>query len=388
MLNSSAKGSQPRGEEAVRILSFFMGSMKNPTLQSPPSLDEMLSWTVLTPHYHEDVLYALNRKEVATYFGMQGSDVSKVSDLVNPNDDGVTVMAWLRSNYSHDWDNMLERLKPALTKANIDAKSVREADFDEGAPLAAHRMELLQWASYRGQHLSRTVRGMMAYEKALRLLAKIENPNPGVSALRYNSSIDDLVRSKFSQWWHLRIMVMQGNLVNQNKDGLPGVWRCCFTSILDFAARHGTPINDPQCTEELYRIRLPVNRLQSSESQKGIILGEGKPENQNASIIYCFGEAIQAIDMNQDNYLFEALKMRNLIDEFNPPRYTDDTWKTAIGPYARRNCGPDKVAIKTKAEVTKLIQNGHAPSLQMEDVTTDIVAYERPWPDMRSMPVT
>ena len=409
MLNSSAKGSQPRGEEAVRILSFFMGSLKNPTLQSPPSMDEMLSWTVLTPHYHEDVLYALNRKEVATYFGMQGSDTSKVSDLVNPNDDGVTVMAWLRSNYSHDWDNMLERLKPALTKANIDAKSVREADFDEGAPLAAHRMELLQWASYRGQHLSRTVRGMMAYEKALRLLAKIENPNPGVSALRYNSSIDDLVRSKFSY------IVASQNYGNARKSAKPeqrwlarGVemllhqhpgLRVAFLddkktasakiqySVL-IRARHGTPINDPQCTEELYRIRLPVNRLQSSESQKGIILGEGKPENQNASIIYCFGEAIQAIDMNQDNYLFEALKMRNLIDEFNPPRYTDDTWKTAIGPTARRNCGPDKVAIRTKAEITKLVSNGHAPTLQTEDVITDIIAYEKPWPDMRSMPVS
>lgn len=32
---------------------------------------------------------------------------------------------------------------------------------------------------------------------------------------------------------------------------------------------------------------------------KGVILGEGKPENQNASIIYCFNEALQTIDMNQ-----------------------------------------------------------------------------------------
>ncbi len=28
-------------------------------------------------------------------------------------------------------------------------------------------------------------------------------------------------------------------------------------------------------------------------------LGEGKPENQNAAIIFCFNEALQAIDMNQ-----------------------------------------------------------------------------------------
>lgn len=29
--------------------------------------------------------------------------------------------------------------------------------------------------------------------------------------------------------------------------------------------------------------------------------------------------------MNQDNYLAEALKMRNLINEFNPPVYNDLT---------------------------------------------------------------
>jgi hypothetical protein len=40
-----------------------------------------------------------------------------------------------------------------------------------------------------------------------------------------------------------------------------------------------------------------------------VVLGEGKPENQNASVIFCFGEVVQAIDMNQDNYLAEALKV-------------------------------------------------------------------------------
>ena len=408
MLNTSAKGAQPRGDEAVRILSFFMGSLKNPTLNNPPSLDEMLSWTVLTPHYSEDVLYALNKKEIAGYFGMKGANVSKISDLMSPNEDGVTVMAWLRSNYSLDWDNLMERLSPALKNTNIDANSVRESDFDEGAPLAHCRMDLLQWASYRGQHLSRTVRGMMAYEKALRLLAKIENPNPGVSALRYNSSIDDLVRSKFSyvvasqnygntrkamnpsDRWLARGVEM---LLHQH----PGL-RVAFldnqetsSAVVQYSvlirARHGTPIEDPQCTEELYRIRLPVNRLPPGLSKLGIILGEGKPENQNASIIFCFGEAIQAIDMNQDNYLFEALKMRNLIDEFNPPKYNDDTWKTALSPYASRRSGVDKIAIKTKAEVTKLIETGNAPNLETKQVIQDVIAYERPWPDMRNMPV-
>ena len=54
-------------------------------------------------------------------------------------------------------------------------------------------------------------------------------------------------------------------------------------------ARIGVPASDPGCTEELYRVRLPQNR----ETGHGVVLGEGKPENQNAAIIFCFGEVVQ-----------------------------------------------------------------------------------------------
>lgn len=82
----------------------------------------------------------------------------------------------------------------------------------------------------------------------------------------------------------------------------------------------------------IYKIKLPGNA----------ILGEGKPENQNHAIIFTRGECLQTIDMNQvscvccfkqlcsfsfllpylchtieqEHYMEEALKMRNLLDEF------------------------------------------------------------------------
>jgi callose synthase len=58
--------------------------------------------------------------------------------------------------------------------------------------------------------------------------------------------------------------------------------------------------------KEIYSIKLPGN----------FKLGEGKPENQNHAIIFTRGNAVQTIDMNQDNYFEEALKMRNLLEEF------------------------------------------------------------------------
>jgi callose synthase len=36
-------------------------------------------------------------------------------------------------------------------------------------------------------------------------------------------------------------------------------------------------------------VRLPRN----GETAHGVVLGEGKPENQNAAIIFCFGEVVQ-----------------------------------------------------------------------------------------------
>ena len=61
-----------------------------------------------------------------------------------------------------------------------------------------------------------------------------------------------------------------------------------------------------QSIKEVYRVQLPGNP----------VLGEGKPENQNHAIIFTRSRYLQAIDMNQDGYFEESLKMRNLLEEF------------------------------------------------------------------------
>ena len=60
----------------------------------------------------------------------------------------------------------------------------------------------------------------------------------------------------------------------------------------------------------MYRVRLPGNA----------IVGEGKPENQNHAVVFTRGETLQTIDMNQDGFFEEALKTRNLVQEFRGPR--------------------------------------------------------------------
>lgn len=39
--------------------------------ETPPAIEDMLSWNTLTPHYEEDVIYALNSASVARHFGME-----------------------------------------------------------------------------------------------------------------------------------------------------------------------------------------------------------------------------------------------------------------------------------------------------------------------------
>ncbi|GMY22214.1 callose synthase 1-like isoform X2 [Fagus crenata] len=79
------------------------------------------------------------------------------------------------------------------------------------------------------------------------------------------------------------------------------IWYAIFSTI--FGGIYGA---FRRLGEVIYRIKLPGPA----------ILGEGKPENQNHAIIFTRGEGLQTIDMNQDNYMEEAFKMRNLLQEF------------------------------------------------------------------------
>ena len=353
ILETSSKAAQPRGEEANRVLAFFMGSLRNPTLEEPPAVEDMLSFNTLTPHYEEDVIYAVDRKATAKMFGLDENTSKGLSDLVSENEDGVTTAAFLRSFYDKEWKNLIERLNPKIKKLErMDPSQVTEADFCPGGDLAPLSEELVLWASHRGQLLARTVRGMMAYENALRRLATAENLQ--IPEKYRTRIIEDLVRSKFTY-----VVASQVYGKNKNSSSAKGRWMAhsIDTLLLQYSGlrvayldahrgsrgdqqyavlirgRVGMAATERNCTEELYRVRLPLNK-DPRGAKFGVILGEGKPENQNAAIIFCFGEVIQAIDMNQDNFLAEAFKMRNLIGEFNAPAYNSVGYNVAAAVHA------------------------------------------------------
>ena len=92
-----------------------------------------------------------------------------------------------------------------------------------------------------------------------------------------------------------------------------------FFSVLIKSER--SPVTGQAEIKEVYRIQLPGNP----------VLGEGKPENQNHAIIFTRGENLQTIDMNQSNYFEEALKMRNLLEEFDCDGVGPDRARVAAG---------------------------------------------------------
>ncbi|KAL6645417.1 hypothetical protein ACP70R_017025 [Stipagrostis hirtigluma subsp. patula] len=304
----------PSNLEARRRLTFFTNSLFM-DMPDAPKVRNMLSFSALTPYYNEPVLFS-------------------IKELEEENEDGVSTLFYLQKIYPDEWKNFQERV--GWEEELKDNEELKE--------------ELRLWASYRGQTLTRTVRGMMYYRKALILeafldMAKHEDLMEGYKAAE---SVNDeqwkiQQRSLFAQCEAvadmkftyvvscqqygndkraalsraqdiLQLMRTHSSLrvayIDEVEDrvGDKKMETAYYSTLVKVALTKDSESTDPvqNLDQVIYRIKLPGPAL----------LGEGKPENQNHAIIFTRGEGLQTIDMNQDNYMEEALKMRNLLQEF------------------------------------------------------------------------
>lgn len=268
---------EPKSKEAKRRLTFFVNSLFM-DIPNAPSIHDMFSWNVLTPYYKESVTLSKGELEAR-------------NDAL-----GVSTMLYMQTLFKADWNNYLERMG-LQDEDKIWSKKYASATR--------------QWASIRAQTLNRTVSGMMYFEKALRLLANLERLD--------DDTTNDLMGEKFGyivacqvygqmkrdqdpkaddiedlmhRFPHMRVAYIDS--VRNIRSGDMAFYSCLVKS------------NGNGKIQELYRVRLPGNP----------ILGEGKPENQNHAMIFTRGEFVQTIDMNQEGYFEEALKMRNALQEF------------------------------------------------------------------------
>ncbi|XP_078446407.1 callose synthase 9-like [Wolffia australiana] len=293
----------PKNLEARRRLEFFTNSLFMHMPEAKP-VREMLSFSVFTPYFAETVLYSLD-------------------DLKKKNEDGISTIFYLQKIYPDEWNNFLARIGKD--------ENFPEADLFKNENDA---LELRFWASYRGQTLARTVRGMMYYRKALMLQSFLERDNyedaetsvtadniADVQGYELSPEARALADLKFTYVVTCQIYGKQKEekkaeaadvlLLMQRNEAL----RVAFIHGIE-TLRDGKPYVEHYSKlvkadihgkdQEIYKIKLPGNPK----------LGEGKPENQNHAIVFTRGNAVQTIDMNQDSYFEEALKVRNLLEEF------------------------------------------------------------------------
>ncbi|KAI3728660.1 hypothetical protein L6452_17299 [Arctium lappa] len=308
----------PVNLEARRRIAFFSNSLFM-NMPHAPQVEKMMAFSVLTPYYNEDVVY--NKEQLRT-----------------ENEDGVSTLYYLQTIYADEWVNFLQRMR-------------REGMVSEDELWTTKLRDLRLWASYRGQTLARTVRGMMYYYRALKMLAfldsasemdiregsqahggslgggsSLEMTSLGRNLSRADSTVSTLFKGheygttlmKYTYVVACQIYGTQKAKKDPHADEILYLMKnneaLRVAYVDELPTRNGIEYYsvlvkyDQQMEKEveIYRVKLPGP----------LKLGEGKPENQNHALIFTRGDAVQTIDMNQDNYFEEALKMRNLLEEY------------------------------------------------------------------------
>lgn len=325
----------PVNLEARRRIAFFSNSLFM-NMPHAPQVEKMMAFSVLTPYYSEDVLFSKEQ-------------------LRTENEDGISILYYLQTMFDDEWKNFMERMR-------------REGMVKDSDVWTEKLKDLRLWASYRGQTLSRTVRGMMYYYRALKMLAFLDSASemdiregarelgsmrrdsldgfnsersPSSKSLsRASSSVGMLFKGheygtalmKFTYVVACQIYGTQKEkkdpradeilYLMKNNEALRVAYVDEVATGRDEKEYYSVLVKYDQQLDkevEIYRIKLPGP----------LKLGEGKPENQNHAIIFTRGDAVQTIDMNQDNYFEEALKMRNLLEEYK--RYYGIRKPTILG---------------------------------------------------------
>lgn len=312
----------PENLEARRRIAFFSNSLFM-NMPHAPQVEKMMAFSVLTPYYNEEVLYS--REQLRT-----------------ENEDGVSTLYYLQTIYADEWKNFMQRMR-------------REGMEKDSEIWTTKLRDLRLWASYRGQTLGRTVRGMMYYYRALKMLAFLDSASEmdikegsrELGSMRRDNGLDSF-DSESSPSQSLSRNSSSVNLLFKGHEYGTALMKYTYVVACQIYGAQKAK-KDPHAEEILYLMKnnealrvayvdevntgrdemeyysvlvkydqqldkeVEIYRVQLPGPLK---LGEGKPENQNHALIFTRGDAVQTIDMNQDNYFEEALKIRNLLEEY------------------------------------------------------------------------
>ncbi|KAH9607937.1 hypothetical protein KSS87_011766 [Heliosperma pusillum] len=326
LISKDSMHNVPRNLEARRRIAFFSNSLFM-NMPHAPQVEKMLAFSVFTPYYSEEVVYSKEQ-------------------LQKENEDGVSTLYYLQTIYNDEWENFMQRMR-------------REGVANEKELWSNKLRELRLWASYRGQTLSRTVRGMMYYYRALKMLAFLDaasevdikegahelgavrqssgldgvgsekqpSMRSGSSLSRASSSISQLYKgheygTALMKYTYVIACQIYGAQKDEKKPQAEEILQLLKNNEA-LRVAYVDEVSTGRVEKEYYSVLVKYDQQLEQEVEiyrvklpGPIKLGEGKPENQNHAIIFTRGDAVQTIDMNQDNYFEETLKVRNLLEEF------------------------------------------------------------------------
>lgn len=332
----------PKGSEAERRISFFAQSLTT-AIPEPLPVDAMPTFSVLTPHYSEKILLSLR-------------------EIIREEDQNtrVTLLEYLKQLHPVEWDNFvkdtkilaeetsgfpgappfgLEDEKAAGKGAKTDDLPFYCIGFKSAAPEYTLRTRI--WSSLRAQTLYRTVSGFMNYNKAIKLLYRVENPEVvqlfGGNTERLERELERMSRRKFKFVISMQRYSRFNKEEIENTEFLLRAYPDLLIAYLDEepSRKEGGESRWFSALVDGHSEMLPSGRRRPKfriELPGNPILGDGKADNQNHAIIFTRGEYLQLIDANQDNYLEECLKIRNVLAEFEA---IDTPSENPYGPHYR-----------------------------------------------------
>ncbi|KAF7292772.1 Glycosyltransferase family 48 protein [Mycena indigotica] len=326
----------PPGSEAERRISFFAQSLTT-DIPQPLPVDAMPTFTVLTPHYSEKILLALR-------------EIIREEDQQTR----VTLLEYLKQLHPLEWENFVKDTKILAEETEMfngqnplgDNEKAKQDDlafnflgFKSAAPEFTLRTRI--WASLRAQTLYRTVSGMMNYAKAIKLLYRVENPEVvqlfGGNTDRLERELESMARRKFKFVVSMQRYSKFNKEEHENAEFLLRAYPDLQIAYLDEepAAKEGGEARIFSALIDGHSEFLPATGKRKPKFRIELpgnpILGDGKSDNQNHAIIFYRGEYLQLIDANQDNYLEECLKIRNVLGEFEEYSVSEQS------PYANWN---------------------------------------------------
>ncbi|AQK80817.1 Putative glycosyl transferase family protein [Zea mays] len=259
----------PTNLDARRRISFFANSLFM-DMPNAPKVRNMLAFSILTPYYKEDVLFSLQ-------------------NLEEPNEDGVSILFYLQKIYPDEWKNFLERVGCKNEEGLREDEELEE--------------KLRLWASYRGQTLTRTVRGMMYYRKALELQAFLDMAED-----------DDLMEG----YRATEVMPEDSQLMTQCK----AIADMKFTYVVSCQQYGIQKRSNEPCAHDILRLMTEYPSLRVAYIDE--VEAPSQDRNKKIEKVY-YSVLVKASvtkpdepgqSLDQEHYMEEALKMRNLLQEF------------------------------------------------------------------------